>query len=353
MALDLKWRDGIAQAVGTINGCRVRKSLGTRCPREAYKRLADEERRIEAEIVHGPTAVRLFEEAAAGYVTDGGDARFLEPIMHFFKGRLVSSITPADIRDAARTIYPTASAATRNRQGVTPARAVVNWAATEKWCAPIRVKGFKVDRPKPRRAVDLDWLTAFRAEARRRGLPHLAALARFMFETGIRVGQAASLTAGQMDLANGTASFPRTKNSEGQTCALSPGMVAELAELNGATSDSAKVFRYAGRSGVNPVWKRVCEGAGIEHVPPHQAGRHSFATALRRAGYEPEQIAAAGNWKSVRLVVETYTHLDAPGRAATNALGASLDQQETHRADATIVTLASSVVKRGRGDAGN
>ncbi len=92
---------------------------------------------------------------------------------------------------------------------------------------------------------------------------------------------------------------------------------AELAHAMASLPESEKVFGYSSRHSIYGAAKNACERAGIEYVPPHQAGRHSFATRLDREGVSPAQIAKWGGWRSVKLVMETYTHPDDdPRRAA-------------------------------------
>lgn len=324
MGLKLRWRNGIAYARGTVAGRRIRQSLGTRDPQQAEEARAALEARLWRSRVYGAEAVVTFEEAALSYLEDGGEGRFMAPLLHHFKGRALREIRPKDIRDAARRLYPGAAPATLNRHAIAPARAVVNHAAEQGWCQPIRVRQFAVEKPK-RVAVDAAWIAAFRAAAKARRLPYLAALARFLFETGCRISEATGLKPSDLDLGNRTADIGRTKNGEAHLVDLSLGMMVELANLK---PRAGRVFGYASRHSVYGPWETTCRAAGILHVPPHQAGRHSFATALDADGWSAARIAEAGRWKSVRMVAETYTHPERAGRLAADRLGSLLAQSE-------------------------
>lgn len=324
MGLKLKARadrGGTFYAVGTVAGRRIRQSLGTSDRQRAEEARAQLEARLWEASVYGTKAVATFEDAALSYLQDGGEARFVAPLLHHFKGRLLHDIKPKDVRDAGRRIYPKASGATLNRQVITPARAIINHAAEQDLCHPIKVKHFKTTKPR-RQAVSADWIAAFRAEALGQGKRHLAALCRALFETGCRISELTRLTPGDLALERGLIDLGTTKNGQAYTAALSAGLVAELAEL---PTVRGKVFGYANKSSIYGVWRRVCDGAGIPYVPPHQAGRHSFATTLEAAGWSANAIAEAGRWESVRLVQETYVHAEGQGRAAAEALGSLIE----------------------------
>lgn len=285
----------------TVDGRRVRRSAKTPDRRLAEDIATKDEWRHRHAAVHGAEAVLTFGDAMALYVAHAKDNRFLTPLLDRWAKVRVRDITPAEIRRSAAELYPGRSPATWNRQVVTPTRAIINYAAECGYCPFIRVKRF----PEPvsrRKAGDRLWLAKFRAACH---APNLAALARFMFETGARIGEAVALTWEDMDLQSATATFGRTKNGEPHTVHLSPGMVVEIANLD----TSRKVFGYSSRHTVAKQWNRTIEKAGIDKRTPHEAGRHGFATELIvRHGVDIPTTAKMGNWKSHRLLSETYAH---------------------------------------------
>lgn len=323
--LKLTRRGSVYHATGTVAGQRIRQSLGTGDERQAQEACAQLEARLWQAHHYGVEAVATFEEAALLYMQDGGDPRFVTPLLKHFRGRALRTIRPKDLRDAARTLYPSASGATLNRQGITPARAIINRAAQEGLCQPIRVRQFSTEKPR-RVAVQADFVAAFRAEALRRRKPYLAALARVVFETGARIGELVALEPRHLDLVKGRADLGRTKNGETYWLQFSEGARAELANL---PPRRGRVFGYQGRSCVYGPWRTTCRLASLPYVPPHQMGRHSFATALQKAGWDANDIAQAGRWKSVRLVQETYVHPEDRSRLAAAQLGTELAQHET------------------------
>ncbi len=320
MPLKLKKRGPYWYAIGTVAGQRVRKSLETGDRQTADEIRAALEARLLKEAIYGREAVAIFEEAAISYMESGGETRFIAPLLRHFGGRRIASIKPGEIRDAGPALYPGRAPSTWNRQVLRPARAVINHAAARGLCPPIKVEAFKEKKPE-RTAVDEGWIDAFCDEADRRGLPHLAALARFMFETGTRVGEALQLEPLDLDL------DARQARSRSETTKNGDPRIIDLTDrttqtLRGLPPRRGLVFGYASRWSIRSSWMRVCRDAGLEYVPPHQAGRHSFATTMDAAGLTTAEIADAGGWKSRALVLDRYTHPRNAGRKAAEVFNA-------------------------------
>lgn len=311
--LRVEWREGIAYAVGTFDGERVRKSLGTRDPAIAAEECARYEVRLFERRNHGEEAVRVFEEAAESYLRQGGEARFLPKLIRHFKGRALSKIKPGDIRDAAIVLYPKASNATRNRQGIVPGQAVVNHGHDRGWCSPIKVKPFEVAKSKKHKPVDEAWLSAFRVQCAKDALGHLGALVLFMNRTAVRVSEALRVLPSDVDLENRRVWLGKTKTDEDVFCYLTVDVVVAMAALD--MDDDQPVFRYSDRSAVNRRMRAVCERARIPYRPTHSAGRHSFGTNAINGGADVKKAMDAGRWKSAGLFMGTYVHSDDAGRA--------------------------------------
>jgi hypothetical protein len=69
---------------GTVRGCRVEESSGTRERKIAEEIRAKREAEILAESVYGRRIIATFAQAALSYMEKGGSKRFLEPILHHF-----------------------------------------------------------------------------------------------------------------------------------------------------------------------------------------------------------------------------------------------------------------------------
>lgn len=305
-------RNGVWYATGTVNGERVRKSLRTRDKKRAQEQCALLEARIWKRHSYGEEAVRTFEEAAESYLKQGGEGRFLPPILKHFKGRALGKIMPGDVRDMAMTLYPKASPATRNRQAIVPAAAVINHGAKRGWCQPISVKMFEGSKSRKHKPVDRAWLRAFMAEADKSKLPHLSAIVLFMHQTGARVAEAVNLLGEHVDLQSRTALLAKTKTEENSVRHLTAELVARIAALG--LRKGEPVFLYTDPKAVNRRMKAVAKRAGIEQRTTHSAGRHSFATNVMASGAMVKDAMEAGGWKSARLFMETYVHTDEAGK---------------------------------------
>ncbi len=106
MSIRITWRNGVAQASGTVNGKRVRQSLGTGDPKRAAQAAAELEAKAWKESVYGADAVVSFEAAALSYMEAGGEGRYLARPLRHFKGVLLTSIKPGHIREAAQAHPP-------------------------------------------------------------------------------------------------------------------------------------------------------------------------------------------------------------------------------------------------------
>lgn len=309
MRLRVIWKNGWAHLDGSgPDGRRIRRSLKTRDPKRAEEARAQTEARLWKVNVYGPDAVYTFDECALAYAEDGGEARFLMPVTKAFVGRKLRDITPKEIRDAARKTYPNASPATRNRQFIIPARAVINYGHSQGWCAPIRVEAFAVEKPK-RQTVDRSYLDKLRPH-----MPeHAFALLLFLHTTGRRVGDATGLTPADVDLENRVAVIGKTKNGDPAIAHLTK-EVAEL--ISGLEPRHGLVFGYVDRSGVYSALRRACKRADMPYLGTHQIGRHSFNTALHNAGFSIPEIGQASGAKSLRLLSETYIHPNESGARA-------------------------------------
>ena len=331
MAAGLKptLRNGIHYATGTVDGHRVRESLGTRDERQARELCALLEAKHWKRRSYGEAAVRTFEEAAVNYLAAGHDPRFTAPIIRSFRGRLLGSIAPEERRQLARRLYPEAKPGTWNRQALVPARAIINHAAGLGWCSKIALENFPTAKVR-RRAVDREWIDAFLRQADKDELPHLAACVLFMWQTGTRVSEAARVLPEHVDLSARTVFLERTKTGQWEICHITHELVLRLANLG--MTDGAPVFRYASRFGIRQRMQAVCRRAGIDFVPPHQAGRHSYATNALAMGASLKEVMEGGRWKSARLVLETYAHAETGGRTIAERFDADLAQPSSKKA---------------------
>lgn len=248
-----------------------------------------------------------FAQAAIAYRAAEKPTRFLAAIEDHWRDTRLTDITAGAIRQSAIQICPKGKGATRNRQVIVPTCAIINHAAKLGWCQPVKPDRFNVDA-KSKGYATAEWVEAFAAQARADGMPHLAALALFMFGTAARLGEAVRLAWADVDLGRRTAILTGMKPKPWSRVAhLPPPVLAALANIGGNRKPDALVFGYAGGGSVKYTWDNVARRAGIERMTPHSC-RHGFATAALRAGLDPKTVAKLGGWQDVATVMKFYAH---------------------------------------------
>ena len=185
-----------------------------------------------------------FNTAAQSYLRNGGENRYLSRISDHIGDLPVHEITPYTIYEMVKALYPTHTGATRNRQGITPARAVMIHAYERGWCPLIRLRRFKEDRRRRKAPASQAWLHVFSRQCERDGLPHLAALVVFMSHTGARVSEAIRLQWSEVDVIGRKAVLLRTKTGTNSVRHLTDELVARLQDLSNAALPGQPVFRY-------------------------------------------------------------------------------------------------------------
>lgn len=303
------------QIVGTIGDKRIRKSTGTTDRATAEAEAAYLESRLRRERHYGKENETTFGDAALAYIESKNsdrDAvcspRYLKEIIRRYGKRTLASFSPGEIQDIAKAIHPEAGAATRNRHGIAPFMAVYNHAVHRKLAPVIKVERFK-ETPAKTVSVDQAWIDAVRAAL---DDPHTRALVRLMFETGMRLGTALALAPAMLDQVGCVLNVPGRllKNDEDHEFILTRSMADELAALPGHhRKGRERLFGFACGTGVYKQMKRACALAGVPYVPPHQSGRHSFATTyIVDRNIDPVTVAELGGWKDVSMLMKRYPH---------------------------------------------
>lgn len=297
---------------GTTTAGRFRGSTGTTDKARAAEIAAEKETEQWEGHLHGPEAVLTFAKAALLYTAAGKETRFLLKVAGYFKDTLVKGIKSGTIKQMAIDLYPNCTAATRNRQGIVPAQAVINHCAELGKCSLIRVRRFKEEK-KIKKPVTLPWLDTFCAHAE----PHIAALAVFMFATGCRISEAQRLEWKDIDFPSRNVLIRKTKAKKQRQPHMPQRLLVALANLprdaKGPFSRPSRTLRWQ--------WDRAIERT-IEAVPgftrlTFHSCRHGLATKLLRDGMDP--VTAAGTaGMSVRVMLSTYAHaLQEPGLTET------------------------------------
>jgi integrase len=300
MPLSIFRRGQVYHYRGTVNRHRLRGSTRTTDKERAARIAAELEAREWKRHLDGPAAVLRFSDAAALYVNAHKPTRFLRPLLIYWKETPVSQITAGAIRQAALTIYPDASAATRNRAVITVTQAVINHAAESELCQRIRVKRFPVEK-REKRPASWTWVEGFMSASG----PRLGALACFMFLTGARISESLSLMWNEVDFSSSRALIRQSKTASNRRAHLPPILIAAFANIPGPRE--GRVFGYASRQSCDRSWRRACLRAGIELLSFHSC-RHGFATELLRRGVTVPDVAMLGGWRSAAQVLATYGH---------------------------------------------
>ena len=309
---------------GTVAGNRLRGSTRT-ANREVAARIASEvENRQHKRHLDGPQQVLTFPQAVALYLKAGKSDRFVTKLEDYWKDAKVSDMTPGAIKQSAIDLYPVASGATRNRQVLTPTKAIINHCAELELCPPIRIKkGFTFER-KIRHPITLEWLDIFCAHAE----PLCAALAVFMFATGCRISEARRLEWTDIDFQAQTILIRKTKNKRQRQPHMPHRLLVALANL---PRDSAP-FKYPETS-LRRAWDRSVAAAaeaapGFARLTFHSC-RHGFATKLLHDGVDVVTVAKLGGWSSAEEVLRTYGHAKDDATITDGLFGTRLTQKKS------------------------
>lgn len=302
MPLKLYKRGSIWHYRGTIAGRRIRGTTETESKERAQRIASERETKEWRRHLDGPGSTLTFADAAIAYREAGKPTRFLEMIEDHWKDTLVLDITDQAVKRAARTIYPVACNATRNRHVIVPTQAVINYCAEQGWCRRLRVKRFKVDT-KIKEPATREWVEAFAANAS----PHLGALCLFMFATGARIGEAVRMTWDDVDLTARAAKIRQTKIGAERIAHLPPRLIAAISNIPSNRNPEDHVFKYHNRENVRQVWNNAIKRAKIRNLSPHSC-RHGFATTMLHNKIDVKTVAMLGGWKDVATLVKTYAH---------------------------------------------
>jgi integrase len=194
---------------GSVRSRAVFESTGVteRCVAETIRILREKE--LLDESVFGRKATATFIEAAVSYLEHGGERRFVGPLIDYFRSMPLAAIDQNTIDQAAATIYPKVSNATRVRQFYVPLSAILRHAALRGLCEH-RV----IERPSlPKGRVR--WITPEEADRLIAACAdHLRPLVIFLLYTGARLSEALYLPWKQVDFIRREVQFLKTKSGD-------------------------------------------------------------------------------------------------------------------------------------------
>lgn len=252
-----------------------------------------------------------FATAAIAYMRAGGQGQFLPPIIREWGERPIAEIDQIAIDTLAEKLYPTATAATRNRQVYTPISAVLKRAGIEKPIKrPLGWKGKKAT----------SWLEPEQAFALLAAAdeiePEFGLLCRFLLYTGMRLGEALSRQLRDLNLDRAFCYLEDSKTGEPRGCHLPVVLLDAMAKapfLDERNQD-AKLFRYHDGGYLRGLLAEAMTAAGLS-FPRRQRGFHLFChtygTWLHRyGGLDTHGLTRTGRWANADSA-DRYVHTEA------------------------------------------
>lgn len=181
------------------------------------------EREIERDLLD-PKPKATFLSAAVAYMNAGGDARPVAKLVDHFGETALRDIGQAEIDHAASTLFPSASAATRNRECYTPMAAILHRAGIDK----------KITRPIGWRGKrSTAWLEPDQAFAVFTAAyeidPEFGLLVKTLCYTGMRLGEALATRLAEVNLQKGKIYLPETKNGHARSVYLPQHLIVDFA----------------------------------------------------------------------------------------------------------------------------
>jgi len=267
------------------------------------------------ESIHGKRAVATFSQAALSYMENGGETRFLEPIVKHFGNTKLSAIGQDEIDQAARKLYPTHANASLIRQVYAPVCAILRHAAKRGWCQYI-----VVERPElpPAR---IRWLTYEEANRLIDECSYwLRPLVIFLLYTGARCGEALWLDWRNIDLDRRHVQFLDTKNGTSRGVPLHSRVIGALRGTNNRegyvfTKPNGAPYKLldpddptdtSAGARIKLGFKGAVIRAGLTDFHPHDC-RHTWATWHYQANRDLGALQKLGGWKTLAMVMR-YAH---------------------------------------------
>ncbi|MBZ9980363.1 site-specific integrase [Mesorhizobium sp. BR-1-1-8] len=299
MPIKLKKRGSVWYLRGSVRSIAVHKSTKVADEQSADDVRIVTEHALLQESIFGKAAVKTFGEAVASYLESGGSDRFLSPLTKEFGHFHLRHITQSGLDSFARTLYPTATPETRNRQCYTPFIAVWNhavkngWADVRLWQRPRKPKGTNVVRIRSARSgqapVDYERAALFVSKMS----PAPAMVLTALFYTGLRPIEALALEAADVDVSKRWLVVRKSKTGEPRGVPLHSFLCEWLAPLverggllfRGPRGEPYKEVQQGGgglKTAINGARKR----SGIKDISPY-TGRHSVSTQLVINGIHP------------------------------------------------------------------
>lgn len=310
---------GIYYIQGRLHGRRPNDSTGTTDRAAAMAQLVAMRDDIESGKNDADTGRKSFTDIARYYVSQGGERRFLKPLVEHFGDWDADAIKQADVVQFVSEWWEDedVSPGTVKRQVFVPINAIYSSAADAELCA---LRKFKPPK-QVRHVIDFprdEWFQVALPAMR----PELRALSLFMTYTGARISEALAVEWSDVDFPAGEVMLRRTKNGKSRLAPMHSSVVEALQHWRRASGEIApQAFPGPSRSSYNKSMVALSERIKCARFSAHQIGRHAFAARLIRAGHSLKHVMEAGGWDSITVVSANYAHLeDSSAKDAVRAL---------------------------------
>ncbi len=184
-----------------------------------------------------------------------------------------------------------------------------------------------LDAEEIRRMLDACKVSASMSDAEKFLCRRDEALARLLFETGLRIGEALALDLGDIDLRTGLVTVERSKTHRGRVVPIGAQTMSAFDRWRRIRrsapqrdAEAAWLSRRGDRlqyQGARSALARRARMSGIEDWHVHKT-RHTFATRWLDSGGTESSLRALGGWQSAAQV-QGYSRSTAAARAADEA----------------------------------
>lgn len=268
---------------GTHEGYRIEKSLGVSLRKDAEKKLddlLDDYRKIKRE-----KANMSFAGASERYIafrdTSPRDQIFINKLCAILGEHHIIEITQSDLVASANAIYGiSGDPATKNRAVMTPAAAVLHYAAKNKWCDWMRIEKFKEKRPVTR-YVSFGDEKKMHVGLRNKGTRHRVQkrlLLLWLFRQGDRISDVLKIQYEDINFERGTIKRYISKSDRHEEFPVDDVILRYLKRQEA----EGKIFMWHTRFGVNRWLQNLTKQVGVDFTP-HRA-RHTLGKRLNDTG---------------------------------------------------------------------
>ena len=300
---------------GRIDGKAYEFSTGTTDPDGAEEFWYAIRRDIRQGDLHRSREAATFDDAARLYEAardlSKSERRYVKRLKAHFRGKHLSrkdersglyvlAFTPADLIDAAHVLYPRCLPQTKNRQAITPAIAILHYAAENRLCDRMVARKLESDEPERPLVYPEDLATVIRAA---RGA--LSVILETLAFQGWRITEILTIKRQNFDPANRRVRRWVSKSWRWRWAALDAGVCRSWQRL--PKRADGYMFPYRNRHEFYRALGPILDRLGVEYTP--RMSRRGFATALLEEGADLKSIMDAGQWEDIKSVL-IYADVD-------------------------------------------